>query len=264
MMRAFMGCILLLLAGCSSQKVIINGANRDQILAMSSDVVLYPYELTAARFELVRDSALTYAAQCGLRYYYNIINQQLLAKSAVLDRVFNFQPLMLDHDLLPPVVVQTDRTVEQISPSHVVLADRTFKILKPGTFITTPLTWKDYLIEELMEPTLPEKGFLPGDNTEKEVWIKYVQQGWEAGKEQAFQMFKNNLSQLYQDYSGMIAFHRLFQQGLMTAPIINEIESGITMSRDAMNINQRILAIAQQGFLEGDYNRWHSYIFFTE
>ncbi|NBV28485.1 hypothetical protein EBR43_04245 [bacterium] len=263
-MRLIISIALLFLLGCGSNKIIIRDADRDKILVMNQDLVLQPYELAPTRFEVIRDSALMYSAQCSLRFHYHIINEALKNKASLLDKIYNFQPIMLDHDILPPVVIQSDRSIEKVSSNHLIIADKTFKILKDAAFLTTPLTWREYLIENILEPAVPDKSFLPGNNLEKEVWAKYVEQGWEAGKEQAFRIFSNNIDRLNQEYLGMIAFHRLFQQGLMTAPIINEIENGVTMNADVMNINQRILAIAQQGFLEGDYQRWHSYIFFTE
>jgi defect-in-organelle-trafficking protein DotC len=263
MLRIIFIPLLFLFAGCT-QKTIITNADKNIISGIRTEDVLYPYEVSNMRFEIIRDTALIYSTQCSLRYYYKIINKQLLKNGHVLDRVFDFQPLLLENDILPPVVIQSERTVEKVSNQHLVVADRTFRILKNGLFITAPLSWKSYLLLDIPEPTLPDRSLLPGDNTEQEIWSKYVEMGWAAGKEQAFMLFKNNLADLSQDYLGMVSFHRLFQQGLMTAPIIKEIESGVTQSKDVMIINQRILAIAQQGFLEGDHRRWHSYIYFTE
>jgi len=253
-----------MLTGCAPWKTIYDNPGPDEISGMNNTNVLFPYEYTVPRYELLRDSALIYSAQCALRHYYQQINQQLLSHKEELDRAFAFQPLMLDHDVVPPVVVQTGRTVEQVGANYVVVADQSFKILKPGRFVTTPISWQEYLIRDIPRSTLPDKSQLPQNSIEEEIWARYVAQGWEAGKEQAFIMFQNNLSCLVEHYNGMVNFHRLFQQGLMTAPIIQQIENGITTSQDQMNINQKILAIAEQGFLEKDVRRWHSYVFFTD
>jgi defect-in-organelle-trafficking protein DotC len=231
---------------------------------MTNNSILFPYEAQTPRFEMIRDGALMYASQCALKYYYEEINQSLLSKEILLNRVFNFQPLMLDSDVIPPIVVQAGKTVEQVSSEYLIIADRTFKILRHGSFTTTPLSWKDYLLADIPMPPLPDKSLLPSDSIEQEIWLTYVDQGWNAGKEQAFIMLQNNLAQLIQHYQGMVTFHRLFQQGLMTAPIIQQIESGITMGPDQMHINQKILAIAEQGFLESHHERWHSYMFYTD
>ncbi len=264
-MKLFFGCLFALaFTGCQNAKTLITEPQVEQIRAMTNDTILYPYEAQAPRFEMVRDGALMYASQCALKYYYEEINTALLAQETVLDRVFNFQPLMLESDVIPPIVVQAGKTVEKINAENLVIADRTFKIIRHGAFTTTPLSWKDYLIAEIPMPPLPDKSLLPGNSVEQEIWMIYVNQGWNAGKEQAFIMFQNNLSQLVQHYQGMVTFHRLFQQGLMTAPIIQQIENGITMGPDQMFINQKILAIAEQGFLENHHERWHSYMFYTD
>jgi len=254
----------LFLTGCQSTKVLMTDPQVEQIRAMSNNSVLFPYEAQTPRFEMVRDGALMYSSQCALKYYYHEINQSLLQNESLLNRVFNFEPLMLDADVVPPVVVQSGKTVDKVNAEHLIIADRTFKIIRHGSFTTTPLSWKDYLIENIGNPPLPDKSLLPGNSVEQEIWMLYVDQGWNAGKEQAFIMFQNNLAQLVQHYSGMVTFHRLFQQGLMTAPIIQEIENGITMGPDQMSINQKILAIAEQGFLDNHHERWHSYMFYTD
>jgi len=171
---------------------------------------------------------------------------------------------MLENDVIPPVVIQSDKTVEKINSEYLVVADRTFKVIKPGSFTTTEISWRDYLMENIPSPDLPEQSLLPSNSVEQEIWMRFSDQGWNAGKEQAFIMFKNNLSHLIQHYHGMVTFHRLFQQGLMTAPIVQEIENGITMGPDQMSINQKILAISQQGFLDNHHERWHSYMFFID
>jgi len=255
------GCVL---AGCQSAKGLMVDPQAEQIRAMTNDSVLFPYEAQTPRFEMVRDGALMYASQCALKYYYQEINQSLLKNEALLNRVFNFQPLMLASDVVPPVVIQSAKTVETINAEHLIIADRTFKIIRQGSFTTTPLSWKTYLIENIQAPPLPEQSFLPRNSVEQEIWMRYVDQGWNAGKEQAFMMFQNNLSLIIEHYEGMITFHRLFQQGLMTAPIIQQIDNGITMGPHQMNINEKILAIAEQGFLDNHYERWHSYMFYTD
>lgn len=256
---------LLSLGGCfAPEKTIIQQPQKGQIFEMSADNVLYPYELIQPRYEMIRDAALIYSSQCALSHYTKIIHATLENKAGMLDRAFNFQPLILDRDVVPPVVGQSDRTVDKVDSRHIVLADRSYQILKQGYFTTVPLTWRDYLIHPLYEPPLPEQMMLPINSVEREIWQRYVKEGWIIGKEQAFEMFKNNLAKLSQEYTGMVNFHRLFQQGLMTAPIIQEVESGIVMDRDRMNINHKILSIAEQAFLENNTERWHSYIYLVE
>lgn len=256
---------LFWLAGCGlNDKSFVINPTENQITDMSASNVLYPYEVIYPRYEMIRDAAMIYSSQCALRHYTSIIYSELNSKADILDRSFNFQPLMLDRNVVPPVVGQSDRTVDQIDKNHIVLADRSYQILKHGFFTTVPLTWRDYLIFPLYDPPPPEQMMLPTNSIEREIWQRYVKEGWIIGKEQAFEMFKNNLNKLNQDYLGMVTFHRLFQQGLMTAPIIQEIENGIIMDKDRMNINHKILSIAQQAFLENNTSRWHSYIYLLD
>ena len=265
MMRWISFTSLLFLAGCGlPDQTLVHHPTESEISEMTSTNVLYPYDVLYPRYEMLRDAAMIYSSQCALRHYTAIIDQELESKSTLLDRAFNFQPLMLDHDVVPPVVVQSQRTIDQVDRRNIVVADRSYQILKHGFFTTVPLNWRDYLIHPLYDPPLPEQMMLPGNSIEREIWQRYIKDGWVVGKEQAFAMFKNNLAKLQQDYTGMVTFHRLFQQGLMTAPIIQEIENGIIMDKDRMNINHKILSIAEQAFLENNTSRWHSYIYLVD
>lgn len=265
MVRYFYIPLVLSLVGCGlADKSFVINPTENQISDMTATNVLYPHEVIYPRYEMLRDAAMIYASQCALRHYSSLIYEHLDGKATLLDRAFNFEPLMLDHNVVPPVVAQSDRTVEQVDKSHIVLADRSYQILKHGFFITVPLSWRDYLIHPLWDPPQPEQMMLPTNSIEREIWQRYVKEGWVVGKEQAFEIFKNNLAKLNQDYMGMVTFHRLFQQGLMTSPIIQEIENGIMMDNDRMNINHKILSIAQQAFLENNTSRWHSYMYLLD
>ena len=77
-------------------------------------------------------------------------------------------------------------------------------------------------------------------------------------------MFQNNLASLSQDYLGMVNFHRLYQQGLISAPVVEEVETGVTISQNQMNINQKIITIIKNSLLEHDHRNWHSYVFFVD
>jgi defect-in-organelle-trafficking protein DotC len=259
----FFSFILLCGCGLPDKSFVIN-PSENEISGMTASNVLYPYETVYPRYDMIRDAAMIYAAQCALHHYTTIIYQQLNNKKDLLDRAFNFQPLILDHDVVPPVVGQSDKTIDLVDKRHIVVADRSYQILKHGFFTTVPVTWRDYLITQLHPPGPPEKSMLPTNSVEREIWQRYVAEGWIIGKEQAFEMFKNNLYKLQQDYLGMVTFHRLFQQGLMTAPIIQEIDNGIIMDKERMNINHKILSIAEQAFLDSNTSRWHSYIYLLD
>jgi defect-in-organelle-trafficking protein DotC len=270
-------------------------------------------QINAIRFISLRDTALSLGARAGLAARAKVINQTVDRYDAVLARIFNFNALMLDDNVVPPVLAQGRyslalqqdtvqalmllKNVNQPQFSQVLsklgmdqgnitdalnasdaqlpamlgnlnlaesaadqnalkIADRNYQIVSQAHFATTPPIWQDYLHMQHEAPETPDKSLLPKDKMEKKVWDQYVQDGWQAGIDQANLIFVENLGRLKRDYTGMVLYRSLLAQNIVSKPYVAKIDLGITGSGSDMSVNERILRITALPRLQLNGQEW--------
>jgi defect-in-organelle-trafficking protein DotC len=168
--------------------------------------------------------------------------------------------MLLDNDVLPPVLVEARKTLSLTGDDVIRIADRNYQILHQAKFVTSPPTWRDYLWMDYNAPETPDKSLLPKNNTEQIIWVKYIDEGWEAGLLQATIIFKENISRLKRDYEGMIRYRRLLAQNMVSAPFVATMDLGITGNGSNMTVNDRVLRITAFPTLQADGSQWKTEI----
>ncbi len=212
--------------------------------------------LTGLRYVAIRDTALSVGARGGLAHRANQINAELKQDGRYLERIFNFNAMLLDDNVLSPVLIEGRDTLDQGSPDTIRLSDRQYVILSQARFVTTAPHWREYLWMNYPKPELPDPSLLPKDDNEQRVWDKYVSEGWESGIQQANTIFQENLGRIKRDYQGMVRYRTLLAQGMVSAPFVARTEMGITGNCDEMAINDRILRITALPCFETDGAKW--------
>lgn len=208
------------------------------------------------RFMALTDTALSVGARGGLDWRTKQINAQLRGEKDQLDEVFNFRALVLNENILPPVLVESLDSLNLETPHTIRAADRNYKIIKQARFITAPPMWQDYLIFELEELEEPDITLLPKNAEEREIWELYVKKGWADGVRQANMIYEENLSRLKRDYQGMIRYRVLLAQNIVSAPEVAYRDLGITGGGDELSINDRVLTIKALPALKADSDQW--------
>lgn len=212
--------------------------------------------LTGLRYVAVRDTALSVGARGGLAHRANQINAELKQDGRYLERIFNFNAMLLDDNVLSPVLIEGRDTLDQGSPDTIRLSDRQYVILSQARFVTTAPHWREYLWMNYPKPELPDPSLLPKDENEQRVWDKYVSEGWISGIQQANTIFQENLGRIKRDYQGMVRYRTLLAQGMVSAPFVARTEMGITGNCDEMAINDRILRITALPCFETNGAKW--------
>lgn len=212
--------------------------------------------ITGLRYTALRDAALSLGARGGLAFRANQINRELAENSRYLERIFNFNSLMLDNMVLPPVLIEGRDTLDQNCDDVLRLADRQFYILQQARFVTAAPYWRDYLWMNYLPPEVPDRSLLPKDENEKKVWERYVAEGWQAGIDQANTIFAESLGRLKRDYEGMVRYRTLLAQNMVSAPFVARTELGITGGEGEMAVNDRILRITALPAFEMNGERW--------
>ena len=208
------------------------------------------------RRQAIQEAASTIGAQGGLAARAEQINHELQANDADLDRIFNFNTLLLESNVVPPVIVEGQSTLNLDDPDTIRIVNRTFKIVKQAHFVTTPPNWRQYLWLDFSQPQIPHASLLPQNLSERKIWNEYVAKGWENGDTQANLIFAENLSRLKEDYIGMLTYNRLLAQNMVSAPFVANADLGVTGDSNQINIDDRILRITAHPGLTTDNTLW--------
>ena len=253
--------VIFLMTGCENSSM---SDQLEDIKKLSAANTEQTTQIESIRYDMLRETALAYSSQKAFAHYTQKVHQALQTQEKALDNAFNFQPLILKNQIVPPVIEQSDRQLQQTTDKIITIADRSYSILKQAYFQTTPLTWRDYLYSEVHMVSLPDKSLLPQNPLEQTVWADFSEIGWQAGKQQAYMTVEENLKQLVREYRGMVHYHRLLVQGIVTSPQVTEYNHGITSDSDRLNINQRTLSIDVPTHFNESAELWHSFVFFHD
>lgn len=214
-------------------------------------------EVRGLRYASLRDAALSTGARAGLAFRAKQINLLVLKYERQLDLVYNFNAMLLDYNVLPPVLIEGRHPLEQSDFDILRVADRAYTIQSQARFVTVPPTWRDYLKMQYNDPDVPDVSLLPRTQAEREVWNKYIQEGWQVGITQADVIFTENLGRLKRDYEGMIRYRSLLCQNMVSLPYVAEINLGITGGDSQMAINDRILRITALPEFNTNGSEWN-------
>jgi defect-in-organelle-trafficking protein DotC len=178
----------LLLTSClSGRRVPVNDTGSlASIQAMSAPKNLRAKKhrkMGKIREMALREIALSLGAQAGLSWRARLIDEDLNRQTRHLDTIYDFNSLVLEHNILPPVLLEGRNTLNLADAQTIRVSDRTYKVAKQARFITTPPNWRQYLWMDYTKPEMPNITLLPKTKEEKEVWCLYTERGWKNGIE---------------------------------------------------------------------------------
>jgi len=208
------------------------------------------------RLEALKETATGLGAKGGLAWRSNIINKTLIKDQSHLDSIFNFNQLLLQHNVLPPVLVESSNNLNLDNDKAIRLNSKTYRIIKQARFVTAPPTWRTYLTMNYLPPSVPDSTLLPKTKEEASAWNEFLTQGWEQGISQANDIFRSNLDRLQRDVLGMILYKKLLAQHMVSAPFVANTNLGVTGDKDEMHINDQVLRITSESKLMTDSSKW--------
>lgn len=212
------------------------------------------------RSQSLRDTALSIGARGGLAWRATQINNVLLQHENMLYRLFNFNAMLLDKNVLPPVLTDARNTLTLGGTDTIRIADRTFQIVEQARFVTAVPVWRDYLWLSYAPPETPDKSLLPKNREEQIVWKKFIDEGWRAGVQQAEIIFKENIARLQRNYKGMILYRTLLAQNIVSPPFVAQLDMGITGGGSDLTVNDRVLRITAFPTLQNNGQEWKTEI----
>jgi defect-in-organelle-trafficking protein DotC len=177
-----------------------------------------------------------------------------------LDSIFNFNVLMLNHGVMPPVLEVGDNSLNLADPNTIRVADRTYKIVQQARFATTPPNWREYLLLPYSKPTLPDRTLLPRSPDELAVWRRGIRTGWDKGIQQAYSIFQQNMARLKRDFRGMMLYRKLLAERMISPPFVARTELGVTGDGNDMRVNDQVLRIVEAPKLQTNSKTWNAVV----
>lgn len=251
-------------------KVIGKGITHPKMLAVKESFITATGTLDvkpaigAIRAQSLRETALSLGARGGLSERAQFVNGTLLNYEPLLAHIFKFYGLMLDDNVLPPVMVEARNTLNLAGGDALRIADRQYKILSQARFVTAAPSWREYLWMNFDIPELPDQSLLPRTKPERIVWERDIQEGWVAGLKQADVIFRENIARLVRDVNGMILYRKLLSQNMVSEPYIGALNMGITGDGTDMTVNDRVLRITAFPQLQANSSEWKTEIYTLE
>jgi defect-in-organelle-trafficking protein DotC len=217
--------------------------------------------LNEAKLATINESGMRIGAQAGMISRAKEIVARIERRSADLDRIFAFQPLISSDGFLPPVVVQSSQKFETLnSAQRVEFAGVTYKIITPARFVRVAPTWRDYLFagindKRLSVDPLPQ-AIKPSTPEEKSEWEKAVRNGWNVGTKQADQIFMENMNRLKRDYMGMLRYLSMSNAKMIKGPVVSKTAESVKITNDEIAIGVGANEISMPAIMEKDQGAW--------
>jgi defect-in-organelle-trafficking protein DotC len=249
-----------LLGGSGCAKKYTFAENSREELASLSPSKTARQSVSPIRIQMLRDTALSLGAKGGLAFRAKEINAISLKHTNLLQRIFNFYGMLLDDNVLAPVLAEGRKNLGVANNTTLRTADRNYEIVAQARFVTAPPTWRDYLILNYDPPEKPDSMLLPRNQAEQIVWKKYIHEGWEAGIKQADTIFEENVARLARDYKGMIIYRSLLAQNMVSLPYVANLELGVTGDDSHLNINDKVLRITALPELNLNSKAWKAIV----
>lgn len=213
-------------------------------------------KMSKIREMALKETALSLGAQSGLAYRSKVIDEQLTKQARNLDTIYDFNSLVLEHNILPPVLLEGRNTLNLADSQSIRISDRTYKVAKQAHFITTPPTWRQYLWMDYVKPEAPNSTLLPKTKMERELWCIYTAKGWKNGIEQANTILEESIGRIKEDFGGMIMYRKLLAMNMVSPPYVSHTDLGVTGDASEIHIDDRVLRITALPALNINSNEW--------
>ena len=181
-------------------------------------------------------------ATSGLAYQTWKNNQKLAVYAGHYDGIYNFQSLMIDGNVLPPVLTHVRDVYDQQSDSILRLVDSAYRIESQAKFVSQAPTWRSYVIRDYSASPTPTLHFVSGD--EEALFRASVADGWREGITQAGNIMREGLNRLKRDFEGMVLYRELLAKKRVTKPFVAQSAQAITGNPGThINLSETLLRI---------------------
>lgn len=252
----------LLCVGCSfNSQPTGNTDSLEGLQAMSSPSGSRAKKLASMgriREMALKENALSLGAQAALAARAKKIDDDLIKQQRQLDAIYDFNALIIEHNILPPVLLEGRNTLNLADSQTIRISDRNYKVSKQARFVTSPPNWRQYLWMDYKAPEYPNVTLLPKTREERLLWKRYVEKGWKNGIEQADTILEESVARIKEDFRGMLIYRKLLAMNMVSPPYVSHTDLGVTGNGDEINIDDRVLRITALPALNVNSKEWRA------
>ena len=212
------------------------------------------------RRNAMRTAAVGYAARAGLTHRGWEIAGILERFAPQIGRVFRFRDLMIHEGgflVQPPVLAETRQAFRLArSLDRAASAGRHLKIVAAERILSGLPDWRGFLVRQWVEAEAPAAVLFPRDAAERELWRKWLEEGWKEGTDLADMIFLDDLDRLTGFFEGLVLWHRLNRQRMVSAPVLSLERSAVSGGGDVMRIDESLVTIAARASLVARPDLW--------
>lgn len=218
--------------------------------------------LEPGREEVLREAGATYGAKGGLAGRAFAINEMLRSYEHKLDRVYDFEPVVLRHPgsailMIPPIVSEGQMAFALSEQGQVARETAcVYSITRAARLASALPNWRSYLVRDWGWPRQPADAVLPRTEQEVQYWNKFVAQGWAQGEKQAVDIFLADLGRLQRDLTGMARYRVLLGKNLVENPRIVFQEKAVDGGGAELRGGDRVVRITEQAGLRANGRPW--------
>ncbi len=216
------------------------------------------------RPDAIKEVARLVALQTGISWRYEQLMNETKKYNHILDQTFNFAPLVIiygDTLVLPPVLSSAGSSIRVESSTTATTALKTYEMLHDARFITAVPSWREYLMaNNFPQPEQAHMALLPRTSEEKAIWKGAIKEGWQLGVEQADELYRDNIFRLVRDYKGILLYHMLAAEKLLTEPKLADSAFNTHISKNKMFINQRVFKIVGPSRFNPNSAEWEALV----
>jgi len=197
----------------------------------------------------IRDAAQLVTLQTAIAWRYQHLLDVTERYSPIMDTAFNFSPLLMTQGqalIMPPILTRAGASMRIEDRDSATAAETTYELLEPARYISTAPTWREFLMADAFpKPEKPHPAVLPKDMEERAVWRAAVREAWDQGVTEADQIFADNVARMVRNYRGVMLYHLLTAQHLLSRVDTSSANMGMHTSRDGskLNIGQKVYRI---------------------
>lgn len=201
------------------------------------------------RPKAIREAARLVTFQTAMSWRYGQLLEETERYSAIMDTAFNFAPLMLTQGealIMPPQIARAGASMRIEDGATATAAKTTYELLEPARYIAVIPNWREFLMaDEFPSPEEPNPALLPKNTEERAIWRAAVREAWAQGLAEADQLYADNVSRMARSYRGVMLYHLLTAQHLLSR--VNTASSDLGTRRsdngNKLNIGQKVYRI---------------------
>ena len=218
--------------------------------------------VAALRARTLRDAALERGSRMGYARRVWEIRQDLRRRAAELEREFAFERVVADAPagagyVVPPIVVRAfDAFRTEGGGTRASVSDEYLAIAAPGRLAPAAPSWRDYLLFDAPKEEAAPAPPAPADARERDLFSKWLEEGWQAGAAAAEDERRRRLARLRRDYGGMLQYRRLVALGMMDRIVVRDADFGVTGGGGEMRVGSRTVRIVSEAEFSADPRRW--------